>query len=317
MTTLTQMLTGFAAAVVDALTSHICVLNRDGVVIAVNRAWRNFGAENSAVSCRSNVGAHYLEVCRSAVGDASEEAHAFSLGVQSVLNGETQLFQMEYPCHSPNASRWFLGRATPLEIEQGGAVISHLNITDRKLLESELAKLASTDPLTGLPNRRHFLEIANRELERVRRFGATASVMMIDLDHFKSVNDTYGHAVGDEALRCLTKACNDSIRKVDMLARIGGEEFAVLMPGTNKKGAIDAAENLRRTVYQTSVTAGHPLLRLTTSIGIAEVLPSDRSIDNGLGRADAALYQAKKLGRNRVESSGIEAEPGQRAREMR
>lgn len=187
---------GFAMAVIDALSSHICVIDRDGVIIAVNRAWRRFGEENGGGSCMLDVGVHYLEVCQNASGAGADEAGNFALGVRKVLEGKSDLFQLEYPCHSPTDSRWFLGRVTPLGIH-GGAVISHADITDRKLVEFELAKLASTDALTGLPNRRYFLEVANRELDRVRRFGGVTSVLMFDLDDFKGLNDMYGHAVGD------------------------------------------------------------------------------------------------------------------------
>ncbi|UVK38750.1 PAS domain-containing protein [Mesorhizobium sp. AR10] len=145
---------GFAAAVIDALASHICVITQDGVIVTVNRAWQIFAVENPPVSNRSGIGSHYLKICREASGAGSEEAGKFALGVQAVLEGKTDLFQMEYPCHSPKENRWFLGRVTPLKAEQRGAVISHMTITDRKLLEFELVRLAATDPLTGGPNRR-------------------------------------------------------------------------------------------------------------------------------------------------------------------
>jgi PleD family two-component response regulator len=112
----------------------------------------------------------------------------------------------------------------PLKTKARGAVISHKTVTDRKLLEFELERLAATDSLTDLPNRRHLLGTVNLEVERVRRFGAAASVVMIDLDQFKVVSDTCGHTVGDEALRCLTQAHKKCLRQIDVLARIGGEE---------------------------------------------------------------------------------------------
>jgi diguanylate cyclase (GGDEF)-like protein len=290
--------TGFAAAVIDALASHICVTDREGVIIAVNRAWRKFGEENAGGSCGSDVGAHYLRICQGSHGPGSDEADDFALGVRTVLDGHSELFELEYPCHSPTESRWFLGRVTPLGIEQGGAVISHLNITARKLMEFELSKLSSTDPLTGLPNRRYFLEVARREVERVRRFGGLASVVMIDLDHFKTLNDTYGHATGDEALRSVARACR--LRDIDVLARWGGEEFVAILPGTDQEGAFIVAERLRSAVSEAEVEVGSTNVTVTASFGVTQVWPHDKAIDEALARADGALYDAKKAGRNRV-----------------
>jgi diguanylate cyclase (GGDEF)-like protein len=293
---------GFASAVIDALTSNICVTDREGVILAVNRAWRVFTVENPPVSNLAGVGTHYLKVCRSASGPGSEGAEKFALGVQSVLDGKAELFQMEYACHSPTQNRWFLGRVTPLNTRRRGAVISHMAVTDRKLLEFDLVRLAATDSLTDVPNRRYFLEAANLEVERASRFGAAASLVMIDLDHFKSVNDTYGHAVGDEALRCLTRVCRTRLRQTDVLARIGGEEFAILLPGTSEKVAVSIAEKLCRAVGETPVKGSHNQFTITASFGVAEVRAGDNGADECLGRADLALYAAKRAGRNCVMS---------------
>jgi diguanylate cyclase (GGDEF)-like protein len=291
---------GFATAVIDALSSHICVIDDDSVIVTVNRAWQNFAIENSPSLKRTGIGMHYLDVCRGASGPDSDGAEKFASGIQSILEGKSELFQMEYPCHSPAQNRWFLGRVTPLKTEQRGAVISHMTITDRKLLELELARLAATDSLTGLPNRRYFLEIANLEVERVRLFGAAASIVMIDLDHFKAVNDTYGHAVGDEALRCGTQACKKCLRQIDVLARFGGEEFVIMLPGTNETDAVIVAEKLRQAVYETPVKGGQRQFNITASFGVAEVRAGDKGVEESLGRADSALYAAKRGGRNCV-----------------
>ena len=226
----------------------------------------------------------------------------FASGVESILNGSAELFQMEYPCHSPTQNRWFLGRVTRLKGSRRGAVISHANITERKLLELELVRLAETDALTGLPNRRYFLETANLEVERVRRFGTVASLIMIDLDLFKAVNDTYGHAAGDEALRCLASIGRRSLRQIDMVARLGGEEFVVILPGTSEVGAVAAAEKLRRAISKTSVSAGARQFNISASFGVAQVRADDRDVEACLARADTALYAAKQTGRNCVMS---------------
>jgi diguanylate cyclase (GGDEF)-like protein len=123
---------------------------------------------------------------------------------------------------------------------------------------------------------------------------------MIDLDHFKAVNDTYGHSVGDEALRCLTQVCKKSLRQIDVFARIGGEEFGVMLPGTDETGAVGVAEKLRHAVSETPVVDGRNQFMITASFGVAGVWSGDQSVEEGLARADLALYGAKRSGRNCV-----------------
>ena len=292
---------GFAVAVIDALASHICVLDAKGMIIAVNRTWRAFAAENSPTNNRHGVGTNYLDVCERAAGAGSEEAQPFEMGVRSVIERRSDLFQMEYPCHSSTENRWFLGRVTPLHVAEGGAVISHLDITDRKLAELEVEKLAATDPLTGLPNRRYFDRIGNQELERVRRFNAPVSILMIDLDQFRSINDRYGHTGGDEALRRIGELCKAELRRIDVLARFGGDEFVAILPGTDELGAMYVAEKLRDTVRKALIDCHQGQFRVTASFGAAEISVSDVSINDGVARADAALYLAKRLGRDRAQ----------------
>jgi diguanylate cyclase (GGDEF)-like protein len=291
--------TQLAASVLDALASQICVIDKDGRIVAVNRAWQKFGAENASEPGHSDIGTDYVEICKGACGPGADEADDFAKGVQAVLAGKTDLFQMEYPCHSAAKFRWFLGRITPLD-GLDGAVISHLDITDRKLMEFELARLASTDALTGLPNRRYFLDVANREVERMRRFSVSASVIMIDLDHFKDVNDTYGHATGDEVLRSSSRALQQRLREIDVLARLGGEEFVVVLPETDAQGAASAAEKLRCSLTNATVDSGDNEIKMTASFGVAQVRSDDKSVDDVLDRADSALFEAKHSGRNCV-----------------
>jgi signal transduction histidine kinase/CheY-like chemotaxis protein/HPt (histidine-containing phosphotransfer) domain-containing protein len=137
MMTMAPRAHGLAEAAIDALSSNICVIDQDGVIIAVNRSWQNFSAENSLVPNRNDVGTHYLKICGSASGQGSDEADDFVQGVLSVLRGKSDRFQLEYPCHSPTEKRWFMASVTPLEMAGGGAVIAHSLITDRKLLEIE------------------------------------------------------------------------------------------------------------------------------------------------------------------------------------
>jgi diguanylate cyclase (GGDEF)-like protein len=296
-----------AVAVIDALTSQICVVDPDGVILAVNRAWKQFTMDNSSGPVRDHVGVNYLNVCRHSVGRASEEASDFVNGLRAVLRGEREFFQIEYACHSPKEMRWFLARVSPLRLRSSsienaniGAVVSHMNITDRKLVEMDYARLAATDPLTGLPNRRFFDEFAKLDMDRFLRFGEPSSVLMVDLDHFKGINDTYGHAAGDEVLRRVASLGKLVFRSSDLFARWGGEEFVCLLPGTDEWGAILAAEKLRSAIEQLSIVSAGRAIPVTASVGVSSVDSDDRVMDDALLRADRAMYRAKNDGRNCV-----------------
>uniref|UniRef100_I2Q437 diguanylate cyclase n=1 Tax=Desulfovibrio sp. U5L TaxID=596152 RepID=I2Q437_9BACT len=173
-----------------------------------------------------------------------------------------------------------------------------MDITGRKEMEAHLQLLANTDPLTGLANRARFFAAASAAIRRAQREGRPLSVVMLDLDHFKAINDTHGHEAGDAFLKALAGLCRDLLRGQDLAARIGGEEFALLLPDTDKAGALALADRLRL------ATAGRPLPGLdrtvTLSAGVSEVRPGETTVDAVLSRADQALYAAKHAGRNHV-----------------
>jgi diguanylate cyclase (GGDEF)-like protein len=168
-------------------------------------------------------------------------------------------------------------------------------------LHSEVQKQAITDTLTGLYNRRGFFELSQREIDRVRRFGHPLSAIMLDIDHFKLVNDTYTHAVGDEVLRLLAERLRNSLREVDILGRYGGEEFVILLPETDLFGACTIAERLRKSVEETGLTTSTGPISITVSLGVTRATPSTTDLSELLNQADIALYAAKQAGRNRVE----------------
>lgn len=176
------------------------------------------------------------------------------------------------------------------------------DITERKRFELELQALATTDELTGLSNRRHFVSRLQEEIARIQRMeGYHAAVLMLDVDYFKKINDTHGHIAGDQVLREFAAVLRKNLRKIDMLGRLGGEEFAVVLPGANVEAAKLQAERLcheiRRALFVTQVA----VIPVTVSIGVTAILVADEASDTVLGRADRALYQAKENGRDRVE----------------
>ena len=159
---------------------------------------------------------------------------------------------------------------------------------------------ALVDQLTGVSNRRHFFQAAEAEFERFSRYNRSFSLLMIDLDHFKQVNDQYGHPVGDKVLKELAETIVRNKRDNDIFGRLGGEEFALLLPETPLAGATEIAVRLRRCCHILCVP-GNMALRITVSIGVTQVRASDSSFDEVLARADEMLYRAKNNGRDRVE----------------
>lgn len=177
----------------------------------------------------------------------------------------------------------------------------HTDITAQKMVEFELVRQAHTDHLTGFNNRGHFMQQAEHELKRAVRYGGVLSIFMMDVDHFKKINDTYGHKVGDLVLQKLAAVCRDTLRTVDIIGRVGGEEFAILLPETTEQEAIRVAERLRLAIANAKIPLGHGLpLSITVSIGITSLMSKDDNIDVLLSVADKALYEAKNTGRNRI-----------------
>lgn len=189
--------------------------------------------------------------------------------------------------------------ATPLWQELGqvfGGVVTFRNISERKRLEKELQELAYHDQLTGLYNRHIFYDLLEKEIERSRRYQTRFSLVMFDLDHFKQVNDTYGHDVGDQVLVQVAELARQRVRKNDSVCRWGGEEFMLLLPETSLNRACQLADSFRESIAQ----ADFPKLdQLTASLGVAEYIANETS-DDLTQRVDTALYRAKAEGRNRV-----------------
>jgi diguanylate cyclase (GGDEF)-like protein/PAS domain S-box-containing protein len=198
------------------------------------------------------------------------------------------------------------------DLQQDGSMFrlhgAMADVTDRRLAELRLERLANTDELTGLPNRRHFLECVRAEMTRSRRFGKSLCVAMIDIDDFKKVNDTHGHGVGDVALRHVARTINGLRRAVDVVGRLGGEEFCILFPEAGLEAGIAAAERARKGLAEAVLEHEGLSLRLTVSIGLAEYA-ADESLDGLLRRSDEALYEAKRTGKNRVCSQAADTCP--------
>jgi diguanylate cyclase (GGDEF)-like protein/PAS domain S-box-containing protein len=191
---------------------------------------------------------------------------------------------------------------TPLPDEVGdvrGYVVVSRDMTERKRMEDEMRALATTDPLTGAYNRRQGGFLLAAEFERSARSGEPFSVLMLDVDHFKRVNDTFGHEAGDTVLKALVVTCKEQLRAIDMVARWGGEEFLLLLCGAGAGASVTVAERLRQTLAELTVCSpAGERIAFTVSIGVA--VSRGAGIEETVRRSDAALYDAKSSGRDRV-----------------
>jgi diguanylate cyclase (GGDEF)-like protein len=174
---------------------------------------------------------------------------------------------------------------------------------DLRGAQDKLQKMATTDFLTGIANSRLFSEAGGREIQRARRYKRSLALLMIDLDHFKKVNDKYGHAIGDKILVAFAEICKKYLRSADIFGRLGGEEFAILLPETDVNGGEKFAERLRAIIEKSRIKVEHKTFHITVSIGVTEQLPDDDELEVALKRADDAMYEAKKKGRNQVVAS--------------
>jgi diguanylate cyclase (GGDEF)-like protein len=199
--------------------------------------------------------------------------------------------------------QWFYIQRSQIKAENGvpaGYALVLFDITARKHAEQQLAALAQTDPLTGITNRRHFFEQAEAEFARAGRYQRPLAIMMIDIDHFKQINDTYGHLVGDEVIKFVAAECQRHLRVTDIFGRYGGEEFICLLEHGSIEAAYRTAERIRQVIAEAQLDLHQHTIRLTLSIGIATLNEPETTLNELIKYADQALYLAKSSGRNQV-----------------
>lgn len=228
--------------------------------------------------------------------------------IEQLVDGESRIRQVHHILASDRIEtaeiefkdgRIFSRYTKPL-IQDGkkiGRIANYTDITEQKKLEQQLRELSVTDPLTGLYNRRKLKDILNDEFSRARRFNQDLAIIMLDIDHFKDFNDTYGHEQGDRILQTLADQMKRHFRNFDWCCRYGGEEFCIIMPGSSRQGVIDAAERFRQLIQHQSCDG----LSVSISIGVSVSSLLHESAEQLLNEADKALYQAKKNGRNQVQ----------------
>jgi diguanylate cyclase (GGDEF)-like protein/PAS domain S-box-containing protein len=279
----------------DSAAIGMALLNLGGRFIKANQALCNI------------VGYTEEELCQKTFAEIThpDDLEANRSLMRELVAGACVNYQMEKRYfHKDGRIIWILltGSAThDSRNEVLYFVVQIQDINEQKALQEKLKTQAFQDYLTGLPNRRHFMEQAAIELARVARYGGELSLLMVDVDNFKKVNDTYGHQTGDRVLQKLGEVSKAILRDVDLIGRIGGEEFAILLPETDGEKAREVAERLRVAIAHESLILemGVPL-QFTVSIGVATIADHAINLDTFLARADTALYHAKTTGRNKI-----------------
>ena len=224
---------------------------------------------------------------------------------QTIQTGKIHAIEYKIPVVS-GGERWFEGRIALMEKSDHGngkVVLMAADITERVQLYQKVQLLADQDVLTGCFNRRHFMILAEQELQRAMRYKHPLSLLMMDIDRFKRFNDRYGHQIGDKLLINLVILCQKQLRNVDILGRYGGEEFIVLMSETSAEGAMLVSERLRGKIEKMEVNTSEGSLSITVSMGLASLdrgFDESHTLDTMIKSADAALYAAKEAGRNCV-----------------
>lgn len=275
----------------DRLSEGITIIDADDKLVLYNtQAAQYLGIDKEAIGV--GVSLHDLQ-SRQSGKSAVDPSSLLMQQLDASREGKPQFFEREL-----KGGRILSVRANP--IPGGGVITLYTDITERKAFEKRLIDMATRDELTGLVNRREFFTLAHHEEERAKREGHVVSVMMVDADYFKKINDTYGHATGDDVLRDLADNCRKIFRRTDIVGRYGGEEFSVVLPGAQEDMAKIIAERLRASVADSIVKSDKGDVQYTVSIGIACATGKDVRIEELLDRADRALYTAKAQGRNRA-----------------
>jgi len=292
-------------SILDSLTQQICIIDDEGMIEWVNQSWADFAVGNDGKSLETGIHLNYLHTCSQSANAGDKGGKQALQGIKEVLDGRRPVFYFEYPCHTKTEKRWFMMRVVPLKWEGPRRfVISHQNITERKLAEEKVHELAIVDGLTGTFNRRYFNDFFSNEWLRVQRQKQAISLILLDIDFFKSFNDNYGHVAGDDCLKKVGDVLKAfAKRPSDLVARYGGEEFAIVLGNTNLSNAEKIAHDVRGRVFDLNIPHEYSTSnqRVTISAGVATAYPSQGTSETDLIKvADLGLYAAKEAGRNYV-----------------
>ncbi len=289
--------------ILETLREPVVIVDSAAAIVTVNRAWNDWRRNHHGPTVAEVPSGNYLDAFLS--GDPTiAKAHETALrtAVAAVLAGVDEDRECDVrTLDLKEIEHWFTIRICAFSHgTQRHALIAHTDISRLKKAEQELRQLAITDGLTQIANRRHFDERIHEEIDRSQRYGRPLMLMLLDIDHFKKVNDTYGHPAGDAVLRMVADVCKRSTRTLDLIARFGGEEFAMLLPETDLPGALQLAERIREEVAALACVYEQDVIHVTVSIGLAALDAADATAERLTRDADESLYAAKQCGRNRV-----------------
>jgi len=288
----------FVTGVIDAAQAVVLVVDGDGTIVRANA----FAATISGLTAGALVGLDASAIFFAP--EARSSAQALVRIARSQDTGDAGTMPLVTTAGEKRDFGWYHSRLPEPGSQGALLLLVGRDMTERERLFREVERLSTTDPLTGLSNRRHFDAAAKLEIMRARRYGRPLSAVMADIDHFKRVNDTFGHSVGDRVLVAVSGLCLALARKTDLKARLGGEEFCLLLPETPFESARVLAERLRTDIEALPLEADGQAFRITASLGIAGYTAGDE-LEALLERADRALYSAKESGRNRVILAGL------------
>lgn len=280
--------------VLDHITQGMVVVGPDYRTLAFNRHFEEmFQLPPSTVE----VGVDFREILKTWAEVTGQDQQMLDYAIYQL--DEPATFEFEFPQLINGEPRWCLLTHNPLPGK--GFVRTFTDITKRKALEASLMRLSREDPLTGLYNRRTILDLLEEEIQRGRRYNHSLSFLMMDIDHFKKINDQWGHPTGDEVLRSFAAECRSVMRENDKMGRFGGEEFVMILPETDKLDAVLVAERIRKITAKMAVKSKRDSapIPVTVSIGVTTTIEGDGA-EAIIARADEAMYNAKDAGRNRV-----------------
>lgn len=291
--------------VLDSVPDSFGILNAEREVVYCNSTF----ASMFGVSKEEAIGKHHkdlLEIAWHSSSGVKIDADDFATWFENLIRTQASTPVGHFESDMKDG-RWY--KMTRINLKNGFMLVFGVDITDLKntqksleVANQQIELLANTDQLTGVNNRRAFDLLSAQEIERAIRYRQPLSLLALDIDFFKSINDNYGHEGGDEVLKEFARLCNALLRQSDSLCRIGGEEFAILLPMSSLSAARQIAERIRSNVEQHTFPLSHlnQTINITVSIGISYLIDTDAEIKALLARADSALYQAKGHGRNRV-----------------
>lgn len=257
-----------------------------------------------SASCLDTIGYRQEEMLGTAMSSYYRTPEDRQKVVQAITDGGGKATLVEAELKHRDGSIIWISTNAYVRFGQDGQP-SHIegmarNITERKRMEELLVTLSRTDGMTGAYSRSYFMDRAKEAINVVKRYQRPTSIMIADLDHFKSINDRYGHHAGDLALKAFTDVCRQQMRKSDILGRLGGEEFGMLLPETTIEDALNLAERIRMATAALEIMLDEGIFGLTVSIGLVEITTDNVSLDTVMRRADQAMYQGKEKGRNQV-----------------